>query len=182
MDENLKWIQSGKTGCTFATLFSKDPESIGWRSYNTEMWKLVKKHGDLGNIVSIYFLEDGANKDTVKKWALNNGFYLEETSAGTEGLRLKTKQGIAWVQYFGPDSHVKTRQSPEPMLIYCNKVGLEYYAKVGFKGILHLAHAWRDGMKQKVADLLWNRAHKQTKKIIGHDLTIFEAAKTTFLK
>ena len=181
---NQEWIGKGNTGCTFATLFSKHPDKVGWRFMTPQAWSHHREYKlDLPLIVSIEFPNDGYwDLKTVRNWALCSGMYLEETSENTLGLRIKCKEGVAWVQYFGTDSHVVTRQSPNPMLIYTNKLGSSYYAKVGFNGILHLAHAWYSGMKERVYDLLWDRAHKQTKKKIGHNLTIVEAAKTTYLR
>lgn len=177
---NIEWIKKGSTGCTFVTLFSKNPDKIGWRFYHFYEW-MENRNKWNENIISIEF-PSCMNKEQIKDWALTQGFYIENTSEKTEGLRFKCKGGVAWVQYFGPDSHVKTRQSPNPMLLYCNKLGNSYYFKVGFKGIFHLAHACIDGIKSKTADLLWDRAHRQTEKIIGHKLGIKEAAKTTWLK
>lgn len=68
------------------------------------------------------------------------------------------------------------------MLMYTNKLGPKHYVKVGFKGILHLAHAFSESVKENVYDLLWDRSYKQVCKIIGHKPTIREAAKTTWLK
>jgi hypothetical protein len=175
----VDWIRKGNTGCTFATLFSKNPESIGWKFFTVEEY--LKGIPDDTFIVSIIFPEN-CNKSTVRNWALNNGFYIESTGDDTEGLRIKSKYGISWVQYFGPDSHVKTRQAPSPCLLYCRKMQKSYYFKVGFSGILHLAHAWIENFPKRKADTLWLRAHKQTEKIVGYKLTIKEAAKTTFLK
>ena len=181
--ENRKWIASGKTGCTFATLFAKDPEKVGWRFLSYNGWAHLHQYNELPLIVAIEFPKDGYfNKDTVRKWALGQGFWIEETSDKTEGLRIQCKEGVAWVQYFGPDSHVVTRQAPNPMLLYTNKLGLKYYAKVGWKGILHLAHAYYDKIEERVYDLLWNRSYEQTKKKLGHAPTVVEAAKTTYLK
>lgn len=179
---NLEWIQKGNTGCTFATLFSKAPETVGWEFMSPPEW-IVRSYlfNNLPLIVSITF-EEGLDKDFVKRWALLHGFYLEDTSEGTEGLRIDCPEGKAWVQYFGPDSHVVTRQSPQPMLLYCNKLNKSHYVKVGFKGILHLAHAWYEKISERVYDLLWERSYKQTCKKIGHAPTIKEAAKTTWLK
>jgi hypothetical protein len=178
---NLEWIRKGNTGCTFATFFSKIPEKIGWEFYDYNTWKVRNLFQiETANIISICFPKDFTKED-VRKWALSLNFYVENTSDNTEGLRIKVPQGEAWVQYFGPDSHVKTRRSPEPMLLYCNKTGVSYYWKVGFNGVLHLAHAWLEGaFTKKKAYTMWDRAHKQTKKIIGHNLTIAEAAKTTW--
>ncbi len=176
----LEWIQKGNTGCTFATLFSKRPELVGWKFYDKEEWMIQRLFGVIdASVVSINFPPDW-DKERVYLWARRVGMSAEFPAKGCIGLRVECKQGTAWVQYFGPDSHVVTRRAPNPTLTYTNKVGLEYYAKVGFKGVLHLAHAWRKGMSQKIADLLWDRSHKQTKKLIGHELTVVEAAKTTF--
>jgi hypothetical protein len=174
----LEWIQKGNTGCTFATFFSKMPEKIGWEYIEHYLF-----HKDLkGKIISICFPNDW-KKEQVREWALNNGFYLDVHNVGVEGLRIKVGQGEAWVQYFGPDSHVPTRQAPEPMLLYCNKTGVSYYWKVGFNGILHLAHAWAEGLLTKrKADTMWDRAHKQTEKKVGYKLGLKEAAKTTWLR
>jgi hypothetical protein len=134
------------------------------------------------NVVSISFPKDWT-KEQVRKWATGLNFYLEEHTEGMEGLRIQTKQGEAWVQYFGPDSHVKTRQSPSPMLLYSNKTGVSYYWKVGFNGVLHLAHTWAEGiLSKKQADTMWKQAHVQTQKKIGYELGKAEAAKTTWLR
>lgn len=180
---NREWIASGKTGCTFATLFAKKPESVGWRFMTWGQWWYARRDGNLPLIVAIDFPNDGYwNKETVKDWAMIEGMWLEKTSGKTEGLRIQCEQGVAWVQYFGPDSHVVTRRAPNPMLLYTNKLGASHYVKVGFKGILHLAHVWYDKISERVYDLLWDRSYEQTKKKIGHAPTIVEAAKTTYLK
>lgn len=179
---NLEWIKSGKTGCTFASLFSKNPEMVGWKFYDYNAWKIRNLFQiEDALIVSICFPADWKKED-VRLWALKLNFYIENTSEGTEGLRIKCEEGIAWVQYFGPDSHVITRQSPKPMLLYCNKLNKSHYVKVGFKGILHLAHAWYEKISERVYDLLWDRSYKQTCKILGKKPTIKEAAKTTWIK
>ena len=112
---------------------------------------------------------------------IRHGFFLEKTSSGTEGLRILCGAYVSWVQYFGPDSHVVTRQSPYPMLMFTCRLGVSFYAKVGFHGILHLAHAFYDKISERVYNLLWDRSYEQVKKKIGHKPTIIEAAKTTFL-
>ena len=38
--ENLKWLQSGKTGCTFATIFSKMTDEIGWKFYDYKILEM----------------------------------------------------------------------------------------------------------------------------------------------
>ena len=189
----LKWIQKGNTGCTFATFFSKIPEKIGWKFYTPDEW-LARNLFQIedAHIVSICFPDDW-RIDDIRNWTSKSNFYIETQDIGfinssgkrivVEGLRLPLKQGMAWVQYFGPDSHVPTRQAPQPMLLYCNKTGISYYWKVGFNGILHLAHAWKEGLlTKKKADTMWDRAHKQTKKKVGHELGLKEAAKTTWLR
>ena len=180
---NQEWIAKGNTGCAFATLFAKDPEKIGWKFLRLSEWdKIHRFGGNLNgiNIISIDFPRF-ASINGVKKWALRNGFFLEETSDETEGLRILCGSNVSWVQYFGPDSHVKTRQSPTAMLMFTCRLNTSFYAKVGFHGILHLAHAWYHKISDRVYDLLWDRSHKQTEKKVGHKLGIKEAAKTTFL-
>lgn len=68
------------------------------------------------------------------------------------------------------------------MLMYTNKLGKSHYIKVGWKGILHLAHAFYDKIDERVYDLLWNRSYEQTKKKLGKSPDITSAAKTTWLK
>jgi hypothetical protein len=179
---NLEWIKGGNSGCTFATLFAKNPECVGWHTYTHEEWalkQLLELFGENELIVSIIFPESWT-KEYVRFWALSNNFFEENTSDDTKGLRIMCPQGVSWVQYFGKDSHVKTRQAPSPMLLYTRKLNKSYYVKVGFKGILHLAHAWCTDVKESVYDLLWNQSYKQTSKLLGHKPTIREAAKTTW--
>lgn len=179
---NLEWISKGNTGCTFATLFSKNPAVVGWKFYHYNTW-MVRNLFQIENalIVAIEFPSNWT-KEQVRIWALKLNFYEEDTSDKTIGLRIKCRQGVAWVQYFGPDSHVVTRQAPHPMLMYTNKLGLKHYVKVGFKGILHLAHAWYDKIDERIYDLLWERSYKQTKKKLGQSPDINSAAKTTWMK
>lgn len=178
--DNIDWIKKGNTGCTFATLFSKNPKAVGWYFITPEEW-VSESYSRKSLLLSIEFPYNYTLQD-VKEWALKNDFYLEDTSDNTEGLRLKCDEGISWVQYFGPDSHVKTRQSPKPMLLFTRKLNKLYYYKVGFKGILHLAHAWMDGLDLKKLELLWNRSFIQTKSKLGQSPDITQAAKTTYLK
>lgn len=180
---NREWIAKGNTGCTFATLFAKSPEAVGWRFIDWTAFPGAVSEDTL--IVAIEFkpwVTRIWNKEEVENWALHKGFYKEQTSNESYGLRYDCPQGKAWVQYFGPDSHVVTRQSPYPMLMFTRKLGVSYYSKVGWKGVLHLAHAFYDKISERVYDLLWNRSYEQTKKKIGHAPTVIEAAKTTFLK
>src|SRR5688572_19896998 len=97
---NQEWIQKGSTGCTFATLFSKSLDTVGWRFINPVQWWYGRRDGNLPLIVSIDFPNDGYwNKKTVREWALEQGFYEEDTSDNTIGLRIECKEGVAWVQY-----------------------------------------------------------------------------------
>lgn len=174
-DKNLQYIRKGKTGCVFATIFAKDPEKIGWkRIINPDKIEIPKD----ASIVSLVF--EGKNKEWVKKWALDNGMYEDITSKNTTGLRFKNENGVSWVQYFGHDSHVKTRQAPNPELLFCVKLPKKTYFKVGFKGILHLAHASIEHLKDSALNLLWDRSFVRTKEVLGYTPTINEAAKTTF--
>jgi hypothetical protein len=184
---NLEWIAAGNTGCTFATLFARKPESVGWRVVRYDSYPDVVSGNDL--LLSIEFPKNWTVKD-VRRWALakhnDRGvriFSEVETSDETLGLRIPMTEGASWVQYFGPDSHVETRRTPYPMLMYTRKLNpLGYIKQVGFNGILHLAHAFSVHITQKMADTLWKRSYEQVKKKIGHSPTIKEAAKTTWLK
>lgn len=178
MDYNLDWIKKGNTGCNFATLFAKNPEAIGWSRYNVGELPDNFEYGN--HIVSIIFPRT-FDKELVRAWALKNRFFEEETSKNTTGLRYKTQRGYtSWVQYFGPDSHVTTRRTLFPELILCVNLPMYWYAKVGFAGILHLAHASVRKLSSIKADILWNTSFKTTAKRLGFKPTIKEAAKTTF--
>lgn len=177
---NLEWISKGNTGCTFATLFAKNPAMAGW--VFIPFWKFYPDeftNSDL--IISIEFPERWS-AERVKQWALGKGFYVENTSDKTEGLRIKCDEGVSWVQYFGKDSHVSTRKSPQPMLMYTRKLNKSHYVKVGFNGLLHLAHAWYDKITDRVYDMLWERSYEQTRKKLGQSPDITQAAKTTWVK
>jgi hypothetical protein len=154
---NIEWISKGNTGCTFATLFAKNPKLVGWETITPAEW-VTKSYNKDTMILAIEFRED-VNINQVKYWALSNGFYIEDTSDKTEGLRLKCDEGVSWVQYFGLDSHVSTRRTPNPMLMFTRKLNKSHYVKVSFNGLLHLAHAWYDKINEKVYDLLWQRSY-----------------------
>ena len=175
IDENLNWITSGKMGCTFAAYFARIPDSIGWKF--VDGWGKMEVPEDC-LMLSILF--PGGTKETVREWALNNGFYVEEIEPGLEGLRYKFADGVSWVQYFGQDAYVKTRQTPHPMLTMSVKLPAYYYAKVGFKGILHIAHASVKDMLESIQNRLWDTSISNTTKQLGHHATVKEAAKTTF--
>lgn len=191
---NLEWIAKGNTGCTFATLFAKRPESIGWitmkhSDYENEIHRVNVLSNKNVNLLSIEFPEDW-NAKKVYNWVWRYPwFYVSDINEECVGLRYipsieMKKIGCkeSWVQYFGKDSHVATRQAPYPMLMFTRRINPAGFVKqVGFNGILHLAHAYSKHLTEKVSDVLWNRAFIQTKKIIGHDLGIKEAAKTTWL-
>lgn len=175
-DLNKKWMCNAKNiGCTFAAIFAKNPELVGW-------YTIVNPDGlHIPNdalILSLQFPD--MNKALVMQWALNNGFYLEDIGEGNTGLRYKVGNQVSWVQYFGEDSHVKTRQAPIPELMMCVKLPKKYYWRVGYKGILHLAHASIEGIKNLKVDSMWNTSFKRTAKSLGHTPTLKEAAKTTF--
>lgn len=182
---NLEWIAQGNTGCTFATMFARDPEKVGWVHTTYDKWmEEVNKNPCL---ISIEFPPDWTVKK-VRQWALNTRIFLEE-DVDTEGfgdaigLRIKMIGKKSWVQYFGPDSHVITRRTPAPMLMYTRRLNpLGYFKQVGFNGIFHLAHAFANHLTDKVVDVLWNRSFEQTRKKIGKQLGNAEAAKTTWLK
>lgn len=175
-DANKQWFGSGKGGCTFAALFAKNPQSVNWITVDYQQFN--RNNCKDAALISIQFPEH--TKDEVRDWAACNGFYEEEVADGLQGLRFNCPEGIAWVQYFGPDAHVATRKAPIPELCMAVKLTGIQYAKVGFSGILHLAHASVDGIAQKAADILWDSSHKNTEKRIGHKPGIEQAAKTTY--
>lgn len=179
LDENKIWASKGHIGCTFASLFAKAPEKIGWETIqiNSLSEELVIPKSAL--ILSIQFPKDWT-KENVREWSLLNNFYEEVITTDLVGLRYKVNSLVAWVQYFGEDSHVKTRQAPIPELTLCLKLPAKYYWKVGFNGILHVAHASIQGLKDKIADKLWETSHSNTTKRIGHKAGTNEAGKVAW--
>lgn len=189
IETNKRWIASGKIGCVFASVLVKQAESIGWYFVaNPEQLEIPSPDT---HILSIVFPKGDIH--SVKVWALVNGMYLENIDDMHQGLRIDLweKHGIragwqyhtrniSWVQYFGPDSHVKTRQAPFSMLTFCVKLPAKYYAKVGRNGILHLAHAGVQNISERVQDKLWKNSFKKTADHLGHKPGISEAAKTTY--
>jgi hypothetical protein len=173
--ENLEWMKSGKVGCTFASYFARVPLSIGW-FFDTAPTELIIPENCL--MLSLVFPH--CNKKIVREWALKNGFYIEQITETLEGLRYKCNEGVSWVQYFGFDADVDTRKCPHPMLTFCTKLPTKYYFKVGFKGILHIAHACVSGITDYVANTMWDSSHRNTKKQLGYKPTIKQAAKTTY--
>lgn len=174
-DRNLKFIRQGRTGGVFATILARDPEKIGWkRIFNPDRLEIPKD----ALILSLVF--PGKDLFWVQAWALDNGMYLERTSDQTLGLRYECDQGTSWVQYFGPDSHVKTRRAPDPELLFTVKLPKKHYWKVGFKGVLHLAHASVEHLKERSLDRIWEACFERTRKILGYKPTVEEAAKTTY--
>lgn len=176
IDSNKLWMQNSKNiGCTFAAMFAKQPELVGWKTIvNPETFSIPEG----AFILSLQF--PNKTQSQVIEWAILNGFYVEMLADGNVGLRYKIGNNIAWVQYFGSDSHVKTRQAPIAELMMCVKLPAKYYFKVGFKGILHLAHASIQHLKESKVHKLWETSFKQTEKAIGHKPTLTEASKTTF--
>jgi hypothetical protein len=171
------WIKSGKIGCVFASALVKQADKIGWKFVIAKDKLEVPKDAF---IMSIIF-PDG-NIQSVKEWALTNGFYIENIEDMYEGLRIKVGENISWVQYFGQDSHVKTRQSPYPMLSFTIKLPAHVFAKTMAKGIYHLAHASIEHFTARKANTLWEQSFAKTKKELGHSPTLREAAKTTYVK
>lgn len=175
MDANKNWMTTGKIGCTFAALFAKNPAKVNWVTIINPV------HFEIPEDCAILSMQfPGATIEIVRVWALSNGFYEEAITASLTGLRYRIGANIAWVQYFGPDSHVLTRQAPIPELMLCVKLPLGSYFKVGFNGILHLAHAAVTSLTKRKADKLWETSHINTKKKLGYSPTLVEAAKTTF--
>lgn len=175
IDKNLQFIQNGKTGCIFATILSRNIEKIGWKRILNPSSLIIPKDAYI-----VSFIFENKTKEEVREWAINNGMYEDITSKNTTGLRYKGVNGVSWVQYFGSDSHSKTRQTPCAELLFCVKLPKRYYAKVGFKGVLHLAHASVEYLKEKTLDFLWDKSFERTKEILGYKPTVKEAAKTTF--
>lgn len=175
MDANKQWMAKGKIGCAFAAMFARKPESIGWVTVvNPEKFEIPE--GCF--ILSLQFPDK--TKPQVIEWALQNGFYEEQLNDGMIGLRRDIDNNVSWVQYFGRDSHVETRKSPIPELLMCVKLPAKYYAKVGFKGVLHLAHASVESLTERASDILWKSSFTNTAKRLGFKPTIKEAAKTTY--
>lgn len=177
-DENLEYIKSGATGCVFASVLARQTEKINWVRIENPTTAYYPE-----NAMIVSFIFKGKTRSEVIDWALQNGFYNEvvDDASGAIGLRYKTANGISWVQYFGQDSHVKTRQAPHAELLFCVKRGLSTYHKVGFKGVLHLAHACVSGLKAHLLDIMWERSFASTAQRLRYNPTILEAAKTTFI-
>lgn len=170
-DPNKEWMSKGKIGCTFASLFAKKPESIGWKTITSpELFEIPEDC----MVLSVQF--PGYSREQVINWALKNGFFTIDVNDECVGLRYMIGDKVSWVQYFGPDAHAKTRQAPIPELCMTVKMPAKYYVKVGFKGILHLAHASVANLTEEMCDILWDSSHKNTKKKLGHDPTVKEAA------
>lgn len=174
-DANKEWMASGKMGCTFGALFAKNPASVNWvTQVNPDRLEIP----DGAILLSLQF--PGKSAHEVEQWALLNGFYTEDYGSNGYGVRLKVDAGVSWVQYFGPDSHVKTRQAPTPELMLCVRVPAKIYWRVGFSGILHVAHSYLPGLTKRVADGLWFSSYRNTEKQLGHRPGKSEAAKITF--
>lgn len=175
--KQVDWISSGKIGCVFASALVKVRDDIGWEfQINPPSLNIPK-----GTFIMSIVFPDG-NIDSVKEWALNNGFYIESINDLYDGLRIKQGNSISWVQYFGPDSHVITRQAPYPMLSFAVKLSAHSFWRVGFNGILHLAHASIRTLTPRKQETLWRQSEIKTEQILGHKPTDREAAKVTYLK
>lgn len=175
--QQVDWIASGKIGCVFASALVKVRDEILWH-FEVDPEDLFIAKSTF--IKSIIFPK--GNIESVREWALKNGFYIEDINDMYEGLRIKIGNSVAWVQYFGPDSHVLTRQAPYPMLSFTCKITASAYWRVGYHGILHLAHASVRTLTERKQETLWNQSEIKTAQILGHKPTDREAAKVTFLK
>jgi len=175
MDKNLKWMQKGNLGCVFATYFSQNHDKYGWKRFlnPTEL-------PDFQDYSSVSLIFEGFDLKQTRYWALQNGFYEEKINDECIGLRLKVGDKVAWVQYFGQESHVKTRQTPYSELIF--KVGnpIDTFHKVKVEEILHLAQMAINTSIKKFAESFWKKSFENTRKIIGRELGVKEAAKTTW--
>ena len=174
---NLRWISAGNTGCTFASVLSRTPEAIGWKR-EVSPDKLVINEDDF----MISYIFPNKNMVEVLEWALLNGMYLVEIDEECLGLRLQVGESVSWVQFFGQESHAVTRRTPHNEITFSTKKSKSSYYKVGFKGVLHLAHACTSFIKKSIADIFWESSFVNTKNILGHTPTNKEAAKATFLK
>lgn len=181
--EQKDWIKSGKIGCVFASALVKQAEKIGWKFYLKENAIDYRQDISDGKVFIASIIYPGMTAKEVKEHALNSGMYIENINDMYEGLRVSFGNGnISWVQYFGLDSHVKTRQSPHPMLSFAIKLPTHVYAKTMAKGIFHLAHASIEFLTAKKCDTLWEQSYSKTKKELGYSPTIRESAKVTFVK
>jgi hypothetical protein len=176
MDKNLKWMQKGNLGCVFATYFSQNPEKCNWKRFinPTEM-------PDIKDSSSVSLVFENLDLSQTRDWALKNGFYEENINEDCIGLRLKLGDKVAWVQYFGQESHVKTRQSPFSELIFKSGNPIDSFHRVKTDDILHLAQMAINKSIKKFSESFWRKSFENTRKIIGHELGVKEAAKTTWL-
>lgn len=180
--ENIEWIESGKIGCVFASALVKQREKIGWQFEVGDLFAGPVRMNIKESTFIYSLIFPNCKASDVKWWAISNEFYIENIGDLYEGLRIKMNDGISWVQYFGPDSHVKTRQAPHAMLSFTVKLPAHIYAKTMAKGLLHLAHASIEHLTAKKAHTLWDQSIAKTKKELGFSPRLAEAAKTTFVK
>ena len=188
---NLEWIAAGNTGCTFATLFARKPEQVRWTHITHEHYeKSQMTHHVMSLICSIEFPPDWTAR-MVREWCKKYDAIFEEDNTEehvrlryrNKGKLMESKASTSWVQYFGPDSHVETRRTPNPMIMYTRKLNpLGFYKQVGFTGILHLAHAFSKHLTDKMVNTLWKRSYEQVKKKLGQSPDLHQAAKVTWLK
>lgn len=180
INEQVRWIKNGKMGCAYAALLVNQRNLIGWKfevvnDINNFDFKIAQDTY-LSSLIFPY-----ENLESVKNWALKNGFFIENIDELHEGLRIEIENKKAWVLYFGPDSHLKTRQSPFPMLMFTVKIPKIYHVKVLLKGILSVAHTSLEYISDKQNDKLWEQSHDMSKKILGFSPTRIDAF-ATFLK
>lgn len=179
LDVNKVWISKGNMGCTFASVFAKNPERCGWKTIKIKDYTDKMEIPKEACILSIQF-PDWWGIPYVRAWAISEGFYEEFLGDGLRGLRYDFPFGTAWVQYFGKDSHVVTRQTPIPELCFKVAEPKDYYHKVGFEGILHMAHASIKGLSKLVCNKLWETSHLKTTEKLGHKAGKKEASKVTW--
>lgn len=89
---NREWISKGRTGCTFATLFAKHPEVVGWQFMDSIQWKANERDPLFKALIVGIEFPDHFSREMVREWALDNGFYEEGTGTETVGLRMNCQK------------------------------------------------------------------------------------------
>ena len=180
INEQARWIKSGKIGCAYAAALVNQRDLIGWKfEVVNDLENYDFKIAEDTYLLSLVFPFE--NLKSVKDWALKNGFFIEDIDDIHEGLRIEIDNKKAWVLYFGPDSHWKTRQSPHPMLMFTVKIPKIYHVKVLLKGVLSVAHASLEYISEKQNEIFWKQSHVMSKNHLGYSPKK-EDAMATFLK
>lgn len=180
LKEQVNWIKTGKTGCAYATTLINQRDLIGWefqiiQDIENDVFKIPED----AFMLSIIFPNQSI--ESIRTWALKNGFFIENVNEIYEGLRIEIDSKKAWIFYFGQDSHLPTRQSPHPMLTFSVRIPAIYHVKVLLKGILSVAHASLQFVSDKQNEVLWKQSHIMTKRILGYSPNKHDAM-TTFKK